>query len=351
MQDEQSRRSLVDIVIYLASLVSDPRAIDPHLDTVRIITAQAGSSGSLSAEQQQELKGVKQKIEQYLLTQDPVRVFTAESLQLQLDNYTSGGNAKRAMWQLGRSALAAIIGTALVVLLLEFFGPGVKAQIVGTAFFALLHISAAYLFVSVLKAFTTKFRIAFRWICAGIVILGLSLVAQPIIELIGLRGTAIGSLLGFVPPLIAGVIMLIGASLYAKLSGLAVKKAILILLLAVAMLGTISILLPHAPSKLPDGLYSLVISIQASSVAISIASTVLLHKTSGRLSELYSMPTHTLGFAMGTAAAVSLYTYIFRIVWGGLTAGPATFVIVCFVSLMGLAFLYSGYVFNKASRY
>jgi hypothetical protein len=69
------------------------------------------------------------------------------------------------------------------------------------------------------------------------------------------------------------------------------------------------------------------------------------------MSELYRTPTRSLQFAEGVAALVSFYTYAFRIISGGLTAGAATFVIISFVSLMGFAFLYSGYVFNKASRY
>lgn len=348
---QQPTRSLVDIVIYLASLVSDPRVIDPHLDTVRLVTANLPPSGEPTPQQTQALLDVKRKIEEHLLTQDQVRVFTPESLQLQLENYISGGTTKRATRQLLGSIFAAVAGTGLVTWLLIYSGKGLQVQVIGTAFFAMLHISAAYLFVSVLRAFTTKLRIAFRWICVGMVLLGLSLVWQPIIELVGLRGTSAGSLMGFTPPLIAAIIMFWGIRLYAQLSGVSTKKVSILLLFAILVLSLVSIVLPHAPSKLPGNLYSLVISIQVSTVAISATSGILLYKTSRRMSDLYSSPTRSLQFAVGVAMLVSLYTYMFRIVSGGLTAGAATFVIIGFVSLMGFAFLYSGYVFNKASRY
>ncbi len=350
MPAQQQTRSLVDIVVYLASLVSDPQVIAPRMDTVRVVTAELSPSGQLTQKQISALNDVKREIEKYLLTQDPVRVFTPESLEIQLENYISGGTGKRAMWQLLSVVMGAIIITALVAVLLYITGSGEQAQVVGTTFFAMLHVGSAYLFVSVLAAFTTKLRIAFRWICTGMVILGLSLVLQPVIEFVGLRGTTIGSFLAFIPPLVAAGITFVGATLYAKLSGLR-SKASLAVLIGIVLFSLISIVLPHAPSRSPDILYALLISIQASTIVLSTGSAFLLYRTSRRMSELYSAPTRSLQFAVCFAATVSAYTYLFRIILGGLTPGLATWVMIGLVSLMGIAFLRSGYIFNKASRY
>src|SRR6187402_677156 len=100
MNTQPQGRQLINEVLYLASLASSPQAIDPLLDTLRVITAKLAQSGEPNVQQQTDLRTLKQKLEHYLVAQEPVRVFTPESLQLQVDQHMSGGSARRAMLQL-----------------------------------------------------------------------------------------------------------------------------------------------------------------------------------------------------------------------------------------------------------
>jgi hypothetical protein len=73
--------SSVDIVVYAASLVSSPRAIDPILDNLRRATSSLTPGAPISANDQDVLLATYTKIEDYLLNQEPVRKFTKESLR------------------------------------------------------------------------------------------------------------------------------------------------------------------------------------------------------------------------------------------------------------------------------
>lgn len=74
--------SLVDIIVFEASLASSPAQIDSILDTVRVITATGMQT--LSPEQQVQLRQVYATIEQFLVEKEPVRQFTAKAVRQQI---------------------------------------------------------------------------------------------------------------------------------------------------------------------------------------------------------------------------------------------------------------------------
>lgn len=71
--------SAIDLLTYLASYASNPRDIDPILDDLRTITATSGKE--YSADDMQKLIKVYRKLEDYLTTKEPLRVFTRENLR------------------------------------------------------------------------------------------------------------------------------------------------------------------------------------------------------------------------------------------------------------------------------
>lgn len=77
--------SAVDVVTYLASLASDPMAINPMLDVLRTITARLGPDKPLTVDQQKALAVVFHELEQYLLTKEPFRAFDKQSLKSKID--------------------------------------------------------------------------------------------------------------------------------------------------------------------------------------------------------------------------------------------------------------------------
>lgn len=77
--------SLVDIIVFEASLASNPARVDSILDTVRVITATGAQT--LSPEQQVALRQVYIKIEQFLVQKEPVRQFTPQTVRQQIARY------------------------------------------------------------------------------------------------------------------------------------------------------------------------------------------------------------------------------------------------------------------------
>jgi hypothetical protein len=75
--------SSLDIVLYAATMVSNPEPIDPALDEVRLITSRAASDTAvrLSAEDQKKLCRVYLQIEEYLTTKEPLRSFNKADLR------------------------------------------------------------------------------------------------------------------------------------------------------------------------------------------------------------------------------------------------------------------------------
>lgn len=74
----------IDIVLYVAGLSSDQRGIDQALDTVRQLTASMQSTSELRPEDEPQLIRTYLKIEDYLVTQEPLRRFIRQDIRARL---------------------------------------------------------------------------------------------------------------------------------------------------------------------------------------------------------------------------------------------------------------------------
>jgi hypothetical protein len=74
----------LDMVTHAASLVSNPSGIDPLLDRVRAITAELSSDRKVSPVDEKELVTIYFQIEQYLITEEPMRTFHRDDLRRSL---------------------------------------------------------------------------------------------------------------------------------------------------------------------------------------------------------------------------------------------------------------------------
>ena len=72
--------SLLDSVIFLGSLASNPGEVDPILDKVRLVTAEHTPGAPLSAHETEELKIAYTELEDYLTTRERARVFNRKDL-------------------------------------------------------------------------------------------------------------------------------------------------------------------------------------------------------------------------------------------------------------------------------
>jgi flagellar biosynthesis component FlhA len=77
-------KTVLDLVTSTAALASNPAQIDPILDSVRSITSQVVPGQVLSDGDEAKIIEVYLRLEQYLITQEPIRNFTKEELRARL---------------------------------------------------------------------------------------------------------------------------------------------------------------------------------------------------------------------------------------------------------------------------
>lgn len=90
--------SAVDAVAYVASLASDPKAIDALMEPLREITSTLKPGAPLTPAQQTALVGVYKKLQDYLVTSDPLRHFEASELQQKVRQKFPKTDAKEAQF-------------------------------------------------------------------------------------------------------------------------------------------------------------------------------------------------------------------------------------------------------------
>jgi hypothetical protein len=74
----------VDAVVYAASLVSNPHAVDQTLNELRQVTAGLQSGGDLQGADKKKLLDVYRKLEVYLVTKEPLRKLSQPELRARL---------------------------------------------------------------------------------------------------------------------------------------------------------------------------------------------------------------------------------------------------------------------------
>ncbi|HSX35206.1 MAG TPA: hypothetical protein VLF62_06205, partial [Candidatus Saccharimonadales bacterium] len=93
----------IDRIIYLASLVSNKHEIDQYLDKLRVITSRPGGVATLQPDSAdaKTVAGLEQELRSYLIHREPLRSFTASSLEQQLYERLQAGRLIRLLrWQM-----------------------------------------------------------------------------------------------------------------------------------------------------------------------------------------------------------------------------------------------------------
>lgn len=347
----QLEDNLVKKVSYTASLITNVKAIDPLLDTLRRITSRTKSSTQLDKEDEQALVELQSKLETHLLKHEKVRFFTRESLQLQIQQYLQGEDRYAS----SRRLLLILIGVSTAITLLTLFVPldGTRqhAVLASTTAFSLIQLSAAWLFLSALKSFQSKIRQAFLLICIGVAGIGVSSLAQPVIEVMGLHGNPYVSGAQAIPILIAASLLTTGIYLNAKLS--TTPSRVMSLWRWFGVFVAFSIFTwfgPHNPYS-PEWLFDAITTAYAWMTVESIMCAALSYKIWRDLPEVYKPPARA--FFQACLAVILGVGYLFMVrFWAGpsLTGLTATFGFVL-LSIMGIMFMWAGYNFNKISRY
>lgn len=158
-------RTLIDTVVVLASLTSDPKVIDPMLDIVRQVTAGMQPGRPLTSDETSRLEEVRLKLTDHLIHDDKMRSFTKESLdQLVSEKVGSGSGApsphRRRNLYYVRVVFAAMVcayGLGAVLLsVLQTPSPFLFASMFS---FGTMYVGMVWLFLSILPTFTQNTRL------------------------------------------------------------------------------------------------------------------------------------------------------------------------------------------------
>lgn len=349
---------LIDKIVYLAGLVSNPRTIDQTLDRLRSITATHTRGTDLSENDTATLEDVYRKIGQYLISQDPQRIFTADELhQKVVERFELKGRIARLQKKVWGIALLAVGlgGLSLLVPVpatqdsaFEFY---LRLSI--PTVFTILHFGAAWLFLSALQYFRATLKIAYRLIAGGIVVLGLAQAQLVVLGLLDLWSD---------PWITIGIISIIfsvafcsvfyGIRIISKQFGIrnfaTSPIAVLSAVLVTCLLAVVS---PHYPAPIAEMYVDIGSGGLAVATILATAATIATVIIRRRVSTLYQKPLSALAVALGLMAIGGLQFMFIQLVLGyhnwyedsGLAYLP--------LLLGAFVFVWAGYLFNKVSNY
>lgn len=350
---------LIDRIVYIASLATNRTEIDPYLDVLRSITARSKLEEiQLSEANKNALNGLESQLKNYLVSREKVRLFTAESLDLQIEQHINGHGTERSLNRLAAVFLGgALIAALLAALLVPLDSLDERLQLASAASVGVLGIGAASLFLNALSAFRSQLRQAFILICIGVGVLGLGFAYLAANEVFGLVPKSVSDILDTLPFMIMAVMMTWGIQTYARLmdvtSRLLSRKLTLILgVLAPAILFGLSLLGSNSESEttpVADAISTLMLAWMLLFVVISI---FVLPRIIKQAADLYRPPIRALRLAIFSTFLVIITSGLAELGIGnlGLTGTYRTFVYIL-VMVMGGLYLYAGYTFNRVSRY
>jgi len=345
---------LVDRIVYTASLASNFQDIDAILEPLREVTAVFDISKPLPAEAEQRLLGVQRQLENYLVTEERLRQFTPESLALQIDQHMQGNTEKRAVPQL-RAVIIASTVVAIIAGALPMLDDAPQRGRVGSGvLFSAFTVGAAWLFLNALPAFTSELRRAFKIICLGVTLLGLSLIEQPLFHALGIEGRPMVNLLYPMPIIVASILFHAGNLAYVRLVGVrSVWATMRPAILAALVLSVISWFMPHPNVHGSELLHDVTSVIWAWIVVMPIGSAIALPMAVRMVPELYKPPIRALAQAMLPTIAVTGYLFVLNVMAGSYANVDSLYVYILFgfVVCMSMFLLRAGYIFNKVSKY
>lgn len=284
-------KTILDAVMYAATLVSKTSDIDPLLDRVRAITAQR-SANQLTKEDTENLQEVYNYIEAYLVDEEALRSFTRESVRTKVYEYLRGSKQSTLIRPLVVIWTIAITGALGALVVPETMSsPTVKVTLAMTFFLATVHLGAVWMFWTGLANFKDHIRRAYLPICVGIALVGVMLLQVPVAVAAGQDSTVwfrYGSSELALP--IAEVLFYVGMRRFAKIGG--VKSRLLSVWLVLGLciaLSLVVVLLPR-PSDLPVWIVNASLATLTTGAVLSAVTALITASVRRSLSAAYKEP-------------------------------------------------------------
>ncbi|HJQ08633.1 MAG TPA: hypothetical protein VJ836_04100 [Candidatus Saccharimonadales bacterium] len=357
--DTKPAYSQIDVIVYLASLASDPRAIDEYLDTLRQVTARLrpGEAERLNAGDTEALRKVRSDIEHYLVEREPLRSFTTESLHDQVyDHFEGQKTIGRLRWSM------AVIGALTVGLVLySFLSPHVSDLFTRTlsavaSLFAIPSLGAIWFFLSASKGFKPQLRTAYRYVAGGIAFFCLFPVHLAVVGLWVGQISQGGHRSVLTPVIILSAIGLIlvyvGVRRFAKIVQVSSWLTRWYLVAAGGLASGLGVVALHRLLNIPAPEWSGNPQFFAFTLVafLGIVAAILSWKVAAVISPLYQKALRWFAFAQVAATFFGLeFTLLFLVMpQASQTTGLALLVLP--FSALAVLLLKSGYAFNRTLR-
>lgn len=163
-------QELINRITYLSSLASVIKDIDPMMDTLRSITSRWQAAQPLQSGDRSALQKLESDLKKYLLTKDPVRSFTPQSLERQLAKRGHAGISPITR------AFVILLGALGLITFLPYILPWEISQETRNYLSSELYLTTitggiAWFYLSAVRNFKTQVRKAFAYITIGIAFL------------------------------------------------------------------------------------------------------------------------------------------------------------------------------------
>ena len=342
-------QQVVDRITYLASLASQRAAIDPRLETLREVTATWDKSRPFTSEQQSELKCLEDQLRNYLINEDPLRAFTAESLEERLNGRTAG-TLNTATRNLITMLLLTFASGAIGFVLPFDLSLSTRALLIMPFLFVALHLGIIWFYVTAMRNFKADTKRVFAYFCVAAVVFAIGFSQYVIIELLNLAQYPLFKYAGILAFFgLAFLLMFLGLRTYAQLLGL--KSRIISLpfsLGLVALSMVILLFVPHTPTE--SELFFRITALSGTlHILTPIMGSVLASKIRKVVTPAYAKPMTTLRWYLLFTGLSSIGALAILFVVGELHGLVLSIVLgVCGIPVQ-MILLYAGYQFKKGT--
>lgn len=341
-------RQDLDVVFYLASLVSDTRAIDTELDSIRIITARLKPTDPIRTDDHTIINNVTGQLKHYLLTQEKFRAFTPESLEAQVNDFRHGAERQSFYRVLKIATIFTVVFIAAAMLVPLPISGSTRGLMASSLFFMMVHLAAAWLFLRTLQTFTSALRKAYSLIAWGVIVLGLGQIVQPIVALLHLESTPYNTLLSILPLIPSYMLMCLGGQKFARTVGQSLSKTtflsvvgtgFLVLCLTLVLLHTVL-----STSLVVD----IIIVLQAINIVLVTLFGTLTRGVMRQVSTLYARPLRLLFLFTLISFLIGVYMYIVNLATSGIPSPQLLIPLIVGITANGFILLGAGYNFSRA---
>lgn len=355
LKSNQNDQILLDAVIYLASLVSDPQVIDPWLDKVRAVTSKMKPGQSLSKEDRAQLVTVLDRLTDHLLHHDTMRLFLEEDLERQIADKLGlkqqGARRHESAVKVLKIIIATVVsypaGVAMVTL------AGLPYPLLFGSVFATttLHAGLIWLYWSSLRTFTPALRQAYRWVCYSMIGLAVAAATSPLMSAFPQLGDIPLLSYGGIVVYVAGpAFMLIyhGFRLLAKSLSVKTILASWPFSIGLVLAGWLLLaLLPH--TSVPDETVFDFVQITYVIIAVYNALAALLgFKIMRQVTSRYAQAIGWLAAACAQVSIMCLGVVVMNFATGPMYAGPRLTIIGAVFGSSLIPMLISGYKFSRS---